>query len=199
MSVNFGGGFDKAKIAKDWNALTDAQKDSIRKQSAKTLSIFENNQNSEGVKSKEFDAGKKDNKVHQKEVELPDGGKLVTSTKGGKDIQKTYYDVLGNITSSEQYEYDKSGNLKKEVFYNENGKVSQLNEYKDGNLVKSEEYDSDGNLQRRMEYKDGGLFSKPKLIMYRGDGTKETEIIGEGENQTEINYAEDGKTVISEE
>lgn len=194
-------GIDKAKILQSWSKLSPAEQDSIRKINAEVDKYFNEHKSDKNLDKVSVDdilKGDKD-KVEEKRTNLPDGGILITQKQNGKEIGKLYYDAVGNLLGSEHFEYDRKGNVKKETINRGDGTVKQITEYKNGETTRILEYNEAGNLERRTEYDNGGMFSKPKVTVYRGDGTKESEIIQDGENSKEIHYAEDGKTVISEE
>lgn len=192
---------DKTKLLQDWESLTPAKQDSIKKISAKIGAYYKehkSDKNLDDITVDDIIKGDKD-KVEEKRTNLPDGGILITQKQNGKDIGKLYYDAVGNLLGSERYEYDKKGNVKKESLFRSDGTMQQVTEYKNGVMTRVTEYNEGGNVERRTEYDNGGMFSKPKITVYRGDGTRETEIIQDGEDSKEIHYAEDGKTVLPEE
>ncbi len=189
------------RISQNWNKLTPAEQDSIRKSTAQIEEYFKKHKNDKNIDkvSLEDIIKNENNKVEEKRTTLPDGRTQITQFKNGKETGRIYYDSVGNLMGSERYEYDKKGNVKKETYNRSDGTIQQVNEYKNGVMVRVTEYNEGGNVERRTEYDNGGMFSKPKITVYRGDGTKETEIIQDGEDSKEIHYAEDGKTVIFEE
>ncbi len=192
---------DKAKLVQQWNKLSPAEQDSIKKINAKIDEYFEKHKSDENldkVTLEDILKGDED-KVEEKRTDLPGGGMLITQTKNGKEVGKIYYDAVGNLMGSESYEYDRKGNVKKETKHRSDGTTEQITEYKNGHTIRILEYNEGGNLERRIEYDNGGMFSKPKVTVYRGDGTKESEVIQDGDDSKEIHYAEDGKTVVSEE
>lgn len=196
---NYPKGSFEAKALEKWNELSPEQKAAIQAK-GQPNSIFKNAPK-ETEESNETPQKEKDVKQNRETVRLvlPNGISYTADIVDGKEQNRNYFDKNGEPMYSKAYEYDRNNNLKKESTMRKDGTLESVDEYKGEKLIKSSEYDKNGDLKGFMQFSYGGLLSPPKITSYRADGTKETEVIKTKDGEKEIQYAEDGKTVISEE